>query len=129
LWTAIEFEFTPTTNSEYQVRDHYDVELGPVAVTLQYVGALTALVHLIFGTAMFSSLLYIGNGDATPLVMKFVASAVICRIMLQFEIGGMIKCGDKVVKHHIVQPPICDDEAAGDNDGGAVQLLTSDETV
>ena len=104
-WSMILSEFTLSANSDYQVRDHFDVRLGPLAVGLQYIGALTALVHLVFGTAMFSSLLYIGNGDAIPLIMRFIVSAVICRVILQFEIGGMIRVGEeRSVYRGIVQP-------------------------
>jgi hypothetical protein len=108
-WSMIKSEFTLSANSEYQVRDHFNVRLGPLAVGLQYIGALTALVHLVFGTAMFSSLLYIGNGDAIPLIMRFITSAVVCRVILQFEIGGMIRVGEeRAVYRGIVQPLIYD---------------------
>lgn len=100
-------EFTPSANSATQVRDHYDVKLGPLAVIFQYLGALAALVHLIFGTAMFSSLLYIGNADAIPLILRFMSAAVVCRVVLQFEIGGMIKLSEEGrIWRGIVQPSI-----------------------
>jgi hypothetical protein len=107
IWHVFRSELTPSANSETQVRDHYDVLLGPYSVILQYIGALAALVHLIFGTAMFSSLLYIGNTDAIPVILQFVASAVVCRIVLQFEIGGMIRLGEeRVAWKGIVQPTV-----------------------
>ncbi len=108
-------EFTPTANSATQVRDHYDVHLGPLAVIFQYIGALAALVHLIFGTAMFSSLLYIGNTDAISLILRFAAAAVVCRVVLQFEIGGMIRVGkERDVWRGIVQPLIHHGHSGGE---------------
>lgn len=107
ILAVLRSEFTISANSATQVRDHYSVRLGPFAVVLQYIGALAALIHLIFGTAMFSSLLYIGNGDAIPIVLRFMAAAIVSRVILQFEIGGMIRVGeDRAVWNGIVQPLI-----------------------
>lgn len=117
VWHFLRSEFTPTANSKTQVRDHYDVRLGPLAVILQYTGALAALVHLIFGTAMFSSLLYIGNADAIPLILRFVSAAVVCRVVLQFEIGGMIRLGKERVAWRGIVQPIVHQEAEGEAEG------------
>jgi hypothetical protein len=91
LLTFLRSEFTLSANATSQVRDHYSVRLGPLPVVLQYAGALSALAHLIFGTAMFSSLIYIGNADAIPIIQRFMGAAIVSRIVLQFEIGGMMK--------------------------------------
>jgi hypothetical protein len=121
-WAAMKREVTPSANSSYQVRDHYSIHLGPLAVLLQYVGALCALVHLVFGTAMFSSLLYIGNTDAISLIMRFVASAVFSRFILQFEIGGMTRVPEgKGVWNGIVQPGTVR-ETEGEGDAMLVEI-------
>jgi hypothetical protein len=91
LLTFLRSEFTLSANATSQVRDRYSVHLGPLAVLLQYMGALSALAHLIFGTAMFSSLIYIGNADAIPIIQRFMGAAIVSRIVLQFEIGGMMR--------------------------------------
>ena len=103
------------------------MRLGPLAVVLQYVGALSALAHLIFGTAMFSSLIYIGNADAIPIIQRFMGAAIVSRIILQFEIGGMmrgLRGGDgegaengREVWMGIVQP-LMDGEGAGAEEEG-----------
>jgi hypothetical protein len=100
-------EFTLSANSVSQVRDYYNVRLGPVAGMLQYIGALAALVHLIFGTAMFSSLLYIGNADVIPIISRFMAAAIVSQVILQFEIVGVIKMSEEQgVWSGIMQPPL-----------------------
>jgi hypothetical protein len=99
----IRSEFTPSANIEWQVSDLYDVKVGPLAVVLQYTGALVSVCHLLFGTLLFSSLLFIGVGDAVILILRFIGSALFCRIVLQFEMGGMIRVVDKRVYRGIVQ--------------------------
>jgi hypothetical protein len=98
-------EVLPSANSDWQVRDLYDVRLGPLPVILQYTGAFMAVCHLVFGTLLFSSLLFIAVGEGMELVLRLIASATVCRIVLQFEVGGMIRVGeDRVVYRGIVQP-------------------------
>ena len=88
-------EVTLSSNSRWQVSDLFDVRLGPVAVTLQYIGAFLAMIHLLFGTMVFSSLLLIGVKEAFYLILRFIGSATVCRLLLQFEVGGMIKLGNR----------------------------------
>jgi hypothetical protein len=45
--------------------------------------------QIVFGTAVFSSLLYIGIKDAAVLFFRHAASAFFCRIITYFEVGGM----------------------------------------
>jgi hypothetical protein len=85
---------------------------------LQYIGALVALIHLIFGTAMFSSLLYLGNGDAIPMILLFVAAAVISRVILQFEIGGMMPNDEeRGIWRGIMQPLMREHASKGEGEG------------
>lgn len=99
-------EFTTSANIDWQVSDLYDVKLGPVAVVLQYTGALLSVCHLMFGTLLFSSLQFIGLGDAVILILRLIGSAVFCRIVLQFEVGGMIKVDAQRVYRGIVQQEV-----------------------
>ncbi|KAE9367320.1 hypothetical protein N431DRAFT_428732 [Stipitochalara longipes BDJ] len=96
-------EITPSSNSRWLVHDLFDIKLGPVPVALQYTGAFISVCHLVFGTLMFSSLLFIGVGDAVVLILRLIASATVSRIVLQFEIGGMMKIDEKRVYKGIVQ--------------------------
>ncbi|KAG4432179.1 hypothetical protein IFR05_012346 [Cadophora sp. M221] len=80
-------EFTPTAFSK---PEDFKVKISPLAVLLQYFGAIAALLHLVFGTALFSSLLYIGNQGAMSVFGRFGAAAIVSRVILHFEISGMI---------------------------------------
>lgn len=130
LLSAFKREFTPMANSKSQVRNHFDVRLGPVHVMLQYIGALVALVHLIFGTAMFSSLLYLGAGDAISTILLFVASAVVSRVILQFEIGGMIRPdGTHLVYKGVVQPLMPKDASKEKGKGEGLEGVRDSKNV
>lgn len=96
-------EVTPSANIIWQVSDSYLVKLGPLAVALQYTGAFIAVCHLVFGTLLFSSLQFIGVSDAVTLILRMIASATFCRILLQFEVGGMIRVNNQRVYKGIVQ--------------------------
>lgn len=86
-FSFLQREFTPTACSKSKV---IEVERGPLAVLLQYISALVALFHLMFGTALFSSLLYIGNIASLLVFGSFLAAAIMSRVILHFEISGMI---------------------------------------
>lgn len=48
-----------------------------------------ALGLLAYGTALTSSLLYISVDDAAVVVARFLAAALLCRMVVMFELGGM----------------------------------------
>lgn len=96
-------EFTLSSNRKWQVSDLFTVRLNPIAVGLQYLGAFLSVAHLVFGTLLFSSLFFISVHEAVGLIVRFVASATACRIILQFEVGGMIKVDPARVHKGIVQ--------------------------
>ena len=86
-FSFLQREFTPTACSKFKV---IEVEIGPLAVLLQYISAIAALFHLMFGTALFSSLLYIGKISSLLVFGSFLAAAIMSRVILHFEISGMI---------------------------------------
>ncbi|KAI0547950.1 hypothetical protein F4679DRAFT_586060 [Xylaria curta] len=47
------------------------------------------IVHIIYGTIIFSGTLFIGTQDALLIVFRYFLSTVICRIILMMEISGM----------------------------------------
>lgn len=105
LW-IFKSEFTLSSNSEWQVSDLYDIRLGPLPVVLQYAGAFLSVLYLVFGTILFSSLTFIGLGQAVELILRFVASATLCRLLVQFEVGGMIQVDERRVYRGVVQAPL-----------------------
>jgi hypothetical protein len=81
---------------EYQLSangdDHNGFEgvlLGPWGIALNFMTAWFGFVHVIFGTAVFSGQLFIETGDAVFLLCRYLLSALVCRIILYFETGGM----------------------------------------
>lgn len=57
-----------------------------------------SVLHIMFGTLVFSSILFISTRDAAYVVLRFVLSAVICRAVLMLELSGMRGC--VVVEKH-----------------------------
>ncbi|KAB8273842.1 hypothetical protein BDV30DRAFT_238369 [Aspergillus minisclerotigenes] len=47
------------------------------------------ILHLIYGTLTFSSIVFISTQDALGVVARYLASTIICRVILMFEIHGM----------------------------------------
>ncbi|KAE8163744.1 hypothetical protein BDV40DRAFT_299090 [Aspergillus tamarii] len=47
------------------------------------------ILHLIYGTLTFSSIVFISVQDALGVVARYLASTIICRVILMFEIHGM----------------------------------------
>lgn len=63
---------------------------GAWSIILQSTSSLFVILQIVFGTAVFSSLLYIGVEDATILLFRFAISAFICRVIMYSELEGMI---------------------------------------
>ncbi|KAJ8133249.1 hypothetical protein O1611_g370 [Lasiodiplodia mahajangana] len=51
--------------------------------------SISTILHIIAGVFIFSSTLFIGVTDAWAIAARYLASVVICRIILMFEISGM----------------------------------------
>lgn len=68
-------------------------------VALSWFVTLFTVLHLTFGTLIFSSLYFIGTPYAAYIVARFAASAIACRILVAFEIAGMkaIRDGDGTI--------------------------------
>jgi hypothetical protein len=74
------------------VHDEEKVIWGPENrwfVGLSWFITLFTILHLSFGTLMFSSLYFVGTPDAAYIIGRFLASALVCRTVVAFEIAGM----------------------------------------
>ena len=58
-------------------------------IICSWMTSTTSVLHILFGTVVFSSTLFIGTQDAAYIVLRFIASAVFCRIVLMLELRGM----------------------------------------
>lgn len=56
---------------------------------LNWVALILAYAHWIFGTLVFSSTLFIGTLDALGVIARYLASAIICRMILLVELAGI----------------------------------------
>lgn len=61
-----------------------------IGVLLTCIGGFLSFFHLLYGTVTFSGLLFIDTLDAIGYVMmRFLASSIICRFIVLVEIAGM----------------------------------------
>ncbi|KAK3684329.1 hypothetical protein B0T22DRAFT_501554 [Podospora appendiculata] len=51
--------------------------------------SMVTMVHIVFGTLVLSSLLFIGPRDALSVVGRYMASVVLCRVILMYELSGL----------------------------------------
>ncbi|KAM7204703.1 hypothetical protein V8F20_003487 [Naviculisporaceae sp. PSN 640] len=58
-------------------------------LVLSWLHSLFAIGHLIFGTILFSGNLFIGPTDALWVFLRYVASGLLCRVVLMFELAGL----------------------------------------
>jgi hypothetical protein len=63
--------------------------VGPVGIGLQLFAGWFAIIHIAFGTAVFAGFVLVGTGDAVFLLLRYLASGTVCRLIMYFEIGGM----------------------------------------
>ncbi|KAK3671216.1 hypothetical protein LTR78_008851 [Recurvomyces mirabilis] len=58
-------------------------------IMLSWVLSTGTVLHIVLGTLVFSSLLPISTSDAVQVAARYVASAVVCRAVLQYELACM----------------------------------------
>ena len=80
-------EFEPCTSGPSLVIE--DGETSNFAIGLNYLAGMNGYAQLIWGISVFSSLLYISVRDASFVVARLVASALVCQIILSFELRGL----------------------------------------
>lgn len=56
---------------------------------LSWATSTGTVLHIIFGTLVFSSILFIATADAVTVAARYLASAVLCRIILNYELDGI----------------------------------------
>lgn len=61
---------------------------GHITVALNHLATLMGSVHVMFGIVVFASLLFISLLDATLVFVRYMASILVCRLVLKYEIAG-----------------------------------------
>jgi hypothetical protein len=90
-WTSRFFRSEVTSYVEVKLAKRKKRFVRPRMITLYFynLAAFASILHLIMGTAVFSSLLYIGVVDAIRLLLRYAASALACRFIVCYELGGL----------------------------------------
>lgn len=58
-------------------------------LALSWVLSTGIVFHVVFGTLLFSGLTFIGPKDAMAVVVRYIVSVLVCRVILMYEIAGM----------------------------------------
>ncbi|KAF2820616.1 hypothetical protein CC86DRAFT_411912 [Ophiobolus disseminans] len=93
LSCAVRCEFVISANNTdtmFTAEMTGQVHPGAWSVVLQSTSSLFVILQIVFGTAVFSSLLYLGVEDATLLLLRYATSAFLCRLVMYLELEGMI---------------------------------------
>jgi len=87
----IQFLYRECTLSANNSASHQldNMRVGPVGIALNGLAGWLGIVHVAFGTAIFSGVLFISTGDAATLIVRYLASGTMCRLIIYFEVGGM----------------------------------------
>lgn len=87
FWTLVKMEILPTVNRERG--PILKVPSTATAILLQIIASALAFVHVVLGTMILSSLIFVGFHDTLRIIARFIASALVCRGILMFELAGI----------------------------------------
>lgn len=62
---------------------------SPLFTFLSWCVSTGTVLHIVYGTLVFSSILFISTQDSVTVVARYFGSALICRIVLVYELSGM----------------------------------------
>ncbi|KAK5992081.1 hypothetical protein PT974_05478 [Cladobotryum mycophilum] len=65
------------------------VKETPLYILLSFFLSLLTSCHVIFGTLVFSSTLFISVRDSIPIIARLLASVILCRIVLMYELSRL----------------------------------------
>ncbi|KAI1376618.1 hypothetical protein F4677DRAFT_419059 [Hypoxylon crocopeplum] len=60
-----------------------------LTLALQYLATGCAIGHVLYGTMVFSSSMFLMVSDAVPVIMRYALSAVVCRTISRYELAVM----------------------------------------
>lgn len=73
-------------------RAHFDVEIRQETyrfIFLSWCTSIGVILHIVAGTVVFSSILFISTQDALGVLGRYLASTIICRAISMFEINSL----------------------------------------
>ncbi|KAL2060988.1 hypothetical protein VTL71DRAFT_9040 [Oculimacula yallundae] len=87
IWKSLKNELSPC-RAQAQLHVGWKPE-SYIFVFLGWATTMLTILHIMFGTFWFSSLLFVSAADALGITGRFMVSAVICRLVLKYELAGM----------------------------------------
>ncbi|KAF2718658.1 hypothetical protein K431DRAFT_296658 [Polychaeton citri CBS 116435] len=87
VWAIFMQEITPSCNQDRSYLA--PVKETPMFVILSWLTSTGTVLHIVFGTLVFSSLIFLQTQDALGVVLQYFASALVCRLILMYELSGM----------------------------------------
>ncbi|KAI1816652.1 hypothetical protein GGS20DRAFT_201955 [Poronia punctata] len=62
---------------------------GKTYVVWSWFSSTATVIHIIFGSLLLSSLLFIGPRDSLIVIFRYIISVLACRVVVMFELAGM----------------------------------------
>ncbi|KAL2672174.1 hypothetical protein Neosp_012874 [[Neocosmospora] mangrovei] len=89
LWGFLKTkEFVPCATNDYVSRIEGCTESKTFLVTA-WLESTCTILHVVFGTLVFSGTLFVGTKDALGIVGRYIAGVAVCRIILMYELAGL----------------------------------------
>lgn len=93
LWQRILREFTPSAAREEAELEIKDETYG--YIFLAWFTSMGTVLHIVYGTLLFSSIIFISTGDAVLVVVRYLSSTLVCRAIVMFELSGLRQVLDR----------------------------------
>lgn len=105
LWQLLEAEAVICANRSAEDKAPCMHKKAPlVAVLLNVAAGIIGFVHIILGTVIFSSLLFVPVEDVMKQVLsRYLASTVVCKLILMVEIAGLRAGSERPVVVKVIQ--------------------------
>ncbi|OAL32871.1 hypothetical protein AYO20_07662 [Fonsecaea nubica] len=88
LWQMLCAEFTPSASRKQAAQLEIKEETY-LYIFLSWFTATGTVLHIVYGTLVFSSLIFISTSDATAVVGRYLASTLVCRVIVMYELSGL----------------------------------------
>jgi hypothetical protein len=88
FWAFRHTELKPCASKNYDIRFLTFKETKMFLVSA-WAQSVTTVIHIIFGTLVYSSMMFIGSKDAVYILVRFIVSTLVCRVIIMYEIAGL----------------------------------------
>jgi hypothetical protein len=104
IFENIRAQFTPL-----QSEGPICIELRPPNIgylILSWFTTILAACHVLFGTLLFSAILFVSVGDAVVLIFRYMASIVACKVVINYELAVLRATIKNVTNYDISLEPL-----------------------